>query len=371
MMSFSESGAPTSVLVVEDADEARASIRGMIEAGGGFDIVGEAKSGFEAIRATHDLSPDIVVLGLAPMDVRGIELLAYISAESPRPVVVISSLGHASADPALATVDFGNIEFVSRPPGSDAATADIMRRRLLNALDSAVHARIGGLRMNRARRAAARARRAAKRATRTGGDAPGEPTRCAIGIAASTGGPRALLEIIPHLSVDLPACVLVVQHMPPLFTSYLAQRLDRSSPLRVKEAIAGELLKSGVVYLAPGGVHMSLQSTRAGVSIALEEGEPLWGLRPAADILFPAIARHFGPRSVGVVLTGMGKDGAAGLRAIQEVGGWTGIQDPATAVVASMPRSAKLYAHAELSLDRLAENVNEEAVSRSRPGQLV
>jgi two-component system, chemotaxis family, protein-glutamate methylesterase/glutaminase len=353
----------TSVLVVEDGDVARDELRAIIESTTAYRVVAEAKSGFDAIRAVHELNPDIVVVGVSPMDARGVELLAYISAEAPRPVVVVSGQVQASSDPTIATIDFGNIEFVVRPPGDDRATADVFRRRLQNALDSASHTRIGGLRMNRARRAAARASRAARRAARAGGDAGGEPARCVIAVAASTGGPRALLELIPRLKPDLPASVLVVQHMPALFTSYLAQRLDRSSVLRVKEAEAGELVKTGVVYLAPGGYHMALQRTGAGLSITLEDGEPVWGLRPAADVLFASVARHLGPRCAGVVLTGMGKDGTAGLRAIQEVGGWTGVQDLSTAVVASMPRSAKPYAAVELPLDQLAAHANEQAMN--------
>jgi two-component system chemotaxis response regulator CheB len=365
-MSSSEPIEPrTTVLVVEDAQGVRAELVRIVASTGGYEVVAEARSGYEAIRATHERSPDVVVIGLGPMDVRGIELLAYISAESPRPVVVLSDQAQTMTDPALATVDFGNLEFVVRPtgPGSEEA----LRRRLSAALDAAANARIGGLRMNRARRAAARASRAARRAARAGGDVEGSPAQCAITIAASTGGPRALLELVPQLPAELPAAVLIVQHMPAVFTPFLAERLDRSSALQVKEAAAGELVKAGVVYLAPGGRHMALQRTGAGISITLEDTEPVWGLRPAADVLFSSVARHFGPRSVGVVLTGMGKDGAAGLRAIHEVGGWTAVQDQATAVVASMPRAARPFAAVELPLDRMASILGEQAGARAKP----
>jgi len=364
-MSSSEPIEPrTTVLVVEDAEAGRAEIISIIDETDGFDVVAEARSGYEAIRATHERNPDIVVIGLAPMDVRAIEVLAYISAEAPRPVVVLSGHAHAMAEPALASVDFGNLEFVVRPQG--AGSHDVLRRRLLAALEAAANARIGGLRINRARRAAERARNAARRAARTGGDLAGQPATCAVAIAASTGGPRALLEIVPQLPAELPAAVVVVQHMPAVFTAYLAERLDRSSALQVKEAGAGELLKAGVVYLAPGGLHMALQRTAGGISITLENGEPVWGLRPAADVLFHAVARHYGPRSVGVVLTGMGKDGAAGLRAIHEVGGWTAVQDPSSAVVSSMPRAARPFATVELPLERIAGAVVEQATTRAR-----
>jgi len=367
LMSSSEHGpdARTTVLVVEDSAEERARLGEIIESTNRFDVIAEARSGYEAIRATHERSPDIVVLALGSMDVRGLELLAYISAESPRPVVVLTSNAQAATDPTLASVDFGNIEFVLRP---GATSTDVLRLRMLHALENAASSRIGGLRINRARRAAERASRAARRAGRTTGDAAGQPARLAVVLAASTGGPRALLEVVPQMPATLGAAVLVVQHMPAVFTSYFAERLARSSALHVKEAKAGELLKSGVVYLAPGGLHMALQRTAAGISITLEDTEPIWGLRPAADVLFSSVARHFGPRTVGVVLTGMGKDGAAGLRAVQEVGGWTAVQDPATAIAASMPRAAQPWADAELPLHKIARAVVDQAAARIQAG---
>jgi two-component system chemotaxis response regulator CheB len=279
---------------------------------------------------------------------------------------VLSANAQAAADPALASVDFGNIEFVLRPNGTGESAADVLRKRLLHALENAASSRIGGLRINRARRAAARASRAARRAARTGADAAGRPADAVVVIAASTGGPRALLQVVPQLPADLNAAVLIVQHMPAVFTPFLAQRLDRSCVLHVKEGSAGELVKRGVVYLAPGGYHMALQRTGTGIAITLEEGEPVWGLRPAADVLFGSVARHFGPRSAGVVLTGMGRDGAAGLRAIYEVGGWTAVQDPSTAIVPSMPRAARPYATAELPLHSIAQALVDHATKQGK-----
>jgi len=354
----------TSVLVVEDNGDVREALASIVADTSGFRVVTQSRSGYDAIRATHHENPDMLVLGMGAMDVRAIELLAFIAAESPRPVVVVAEHPQVVSDPALATVDIGNIEFVTRPTGDTDDT--VLRQRLTAALEASASATIGGLRISRARRAAARATRAARRAARTGGDAAGGPARCAVAIAASTGGPRALIEVLPGLSEDLEAAVVVVQHMPVGFTAYLAERLDRTCSIHVREAKDRELLKNGVAYLAPGGRHMALQRTAAGISVALEDGEPVWGLRPAADVLFASVARHFGSDSVGVVLTGMGKDGAAGLRAIRDVGGWTAVQDPSAAVVASMPRTARPFAHAELALVDVARAVGEQVDARTR-----
>jgi two-component system, chemotaxis family, protein-glutamate methylesterase/glutaminase len=178
--------------------------------------------------------------------------------------------------------------------------------------------------------------------------------RIVVAIAASTGGPRVLAELIPRLPGDLPAAVVVVQHMPRFFTAAFAERLDTMSDLPVREASAGALLQSGTVYLAPGGCHLSLARGPQGLSFRLEAGEPIWGVRPSADVFFCAAARYFGPACIGAVLTGMGRDGAAGLRAIREGGGWAVVQDEKSAVMPSMPRAAAPYAHVALPTGMIA-----------------
>jgi two-component system chemotaxis response regulator CheB len=360
----------STVLVVDDDTRERAQLCAIVNAAGAFAVVAQASSGYEAIRAIHEHNPDIVALDLERDGDRSLDLLGYIMAESPRPVIVLSEQALPLPHPVLNAIDFSAIEFVVKPASRGTADSEILQRRLLAALDAAANARIGGLRIDRAKRAAARASRAARRAGRTGTDASGPPAQSAVAIAASTGGPRALLEVVPQLPEDLPAAVLIVQHMPAGFTRLLAERLDRVSRLTVREASAGEVLKAGVVYLAPGGVHMALQRTAGGISVTREETEPVWGLRPAADVLFGAVARHFGPRSMGLVLTGMGRDGANGLRAIREVGGWTAVQDVASAVVSSMPRAAAPHAVLQLPLENLARAIATHAaqLSRTRTG---
>lgn len=189
------------------------------------------------------------------------------------------------------------------------------------------------------------------------------PARCAIGIAASTGGPRALTQLIPQLGAGLPAAVFVVQHMPALFTSALARRLHRSALLSVIEAEDGMRVAEGRVYVAPGGRHLELHREEAGVLLRLSDAPPVWGVRPAADVLFPSLARMYGRAAIGVVLTGMGRDGAAGLDAIRQVGGWTVAQDEGSSVIASMPRAAAVHAHAVLELHAIAAHITQRVRS--------
>ena len=183
----------------------------------------------------------------------------------------------------------------------------------------------------------------------------------AVAIAASTGGPRALVEVVPAFPRDLGAAVLVAQHMPAGFTAGLARRLDVLSPLGVSEGIHGEAVLANHVYIAPGGRHMTVSSDGKQARIALDDSAPVWGVRPAADPLFQSVAVHFGAACVGVVLTGMGRDGSAGLSAMRAAGGGAVVQDRETATIYGMPQSALEEAGADrvAPLGMVAASVSE------------
>lgn len=350
-MSYSD--ARRRVLVVEDSDLIRAIVVRLIEEGGEFRVVAEARTGFEAIQKVHEVEPDVVTLDLEMPGLNGHDTLGYIMSEAPRPVVILSAHGTAGAEPALRALDLGAVEVVPKPDGTGPAELTWLGSRLREALRAAVQASISNLDVRLRQVGGRRARRPTDE----------REARCVVAIAASTGGPRALDEVIPLLPEGLPAAVLVVQHMPARFTKFLAERLDAVSQLPVREAAEGDAVLRGHVYIAPGGLHMSVRREPTGIVTALDQRAPLWGVRPAADLLFNAVAGHYGPRTVGVVLTGMGRDGADGLRSIRQVGGWTIAQDAESSVIFGMPRAAAPFAREVLPLGRISRSVAEHAAA--------
>lgn len=344
MSSFESAPRKARVLVVDDSELMRSLLTELIGDSMDFRVIGQAGNGYEAIRMIHELNPDIVTLDLEMPELGGLETLGYIMSEAPRPVIVVSSHVAEQAEPALKALEYGAVDIVLKPAGDSREEIDLLSDRLLDALRAATSVRIGNLAMKRT-------------VKRAGAPAPSAPTvsaRSAIGIAASTGGPRALSEIVPRLPVGLPSAFLIVQHMPPGFTKPFAERLASLGDIPVSEAHDGQIIRAGNVYLAPAGSHMALRRTSDGIVAAIEGGESVWGVKPAADVLFKSLAEHFGPASGGVVLTGIGRDGSAGLRAIREVGGWTAVQDSATSVVYGMPRNASEHADDHLALADMA-----------------
>lgn len=329
------------VLIVDDNALLAAVLRDLIESIGDFEVVAIARDGEEGLRLVHELDPDIVTLDIEMPGMDGLAVLGYIMSELPRPVVMISgATTRGSVDLTIRALELGAVDFVGKPAGNSRADWEGSRRRIEDALRASVMMNLQGMRML-ARpqvRPPAPPKLPPKRAT------------MAVAIASSTGGPRALADVVPMFPATLDAAILIVQHMPPGFTSGLARRLDQLSDLTVTEAAHGEVLYPGRVYLAPGGYHMTVARGPEGLSIALDTGAALHGVRPAADYLFMSVAKYFGARSVGVVLTGMGRDGASGLKAMRETGAGAVVQDRATSSIYGMPQQALLEAGADFEV---------------------
>jgi two-component system, chemotaxis family, protein-glutamate methylesterase/glutaminase len=329
------------VLVVDDSAFMRRMTSQIIDGSGEFTVIGTARNGYDALKQIHTLDPDLVTLDVDMPELDGLNALGYIMSEMPRPVVMLSAGTTGSGQAAtLRALELGAVDFVCKPSGSISLDLRLISDQLLGALRAAMQTNVAALRMM-------------PRVAIEAGE-PSTPSHdgatSAVVIASSTGGPRALPAVLPRLPRTFGAAVLVVQHMPATFTKSLAQRLDVISPLEIDEAEDGELVIQGRVYVAPGGHHMTVRSTSTGPRIALDQSPPVWGVRPAADNLFRSAAEVFGASTLAVVLTGMGRDGAEGTRAIRAAGGQAIAQDRETSTIFSMPQAAIDIGGAEVVL---------------------
>jgi two-component system chemotaxis response regulator CheB len=330
----------TTVLVVDDSAFMRKLIAEMVESSGEYRVVGTATDGIEALEQIRALGPDIVTLDIEMPRLDGLQALEQIMKEMPRPVVMLSAAGSERGNEmTLRALDRGAIEFVRKPSGPISIDLLTVREELAAALNAARAVNMNGVRTPHAPAAPVTADTPATKATISA-------TRV-VAIAASTGGPRALGEIIPHLPENLGAAVLIAQHMPREFTRTLSRRLNAMSRLPVSEAEDGEPLRENRVYLAPGGYHMRIVGEVGDGTIRLDTSPAVWGVRPAADPLFASAAEIFGAFAVGVILTGMGRDGAEGLRQIREAGGMGVVQDRDSSIVYGMPQAALSLAGAD------------------------
>jgi two-component system chemotaxis response regulator CheB len=341
------------VLIADDSAFMRKILSSAL-AEGGFDVVGTARDGDEALRMCAQLRPDVMTLDLAMPGVDGIAVLRGLRERRiGTPVVVVSAFSPAHGARAVDALAEGAFDLVVKPDAGQplSAFSDTLRR--ITATAAATRAA--------ARPAAASATPAAPatrfpRATRT--PVPRANGRIVV-IACSTGGPKALADLVPALPAPLGAGSLLVQHMPSGFTASLAARLDRFSALNVREARRGDRLEPGTLLMAPGGLHLRLGTD--GVA-ALTEEDPVGGLRPRADLTIVDAARLFGERVLLVVLTGMGRDGLDGARAVHRAGGRILVEAERTCTVYGMPRAVAEagLANATLPLGELADAITEE-----------
>ncbi len=318
---------PVKLLIVDDSPFTRHTLARRLASEGGVDVVGHASNGIEALEQVKRLRPDVVTMDIEMPRMDGLAALERLMAENPMPVVMLSSLTGEGTVETLRALELGAVDFFlkssrANPAGLDEAATDL-RDKIVNAARS-------------------NPRRLGPRVSPT---VPGRPTEtprnrastmsAVVVIGTSTGGPKALMELLPAIPGNIPAGMLIVQHMPPGFTRSLAERLDDLSPLHVREAEAGALVRPGEALLAPGGYHMTVDNTGR---VQLDEGPTQNGVRPAADPAMETIARAYGRRSVGVVLTGMGSDGRRGASYIKRAGGRVAAEDESTSIVFGMPR---------------------------------
>jgi two-component system chemotaxis response regulator CheB len=320
----------------------------------GFDVVATAADGDEALAACNEHRPDALTLDLAMPGMDGIGVLRALreGRAEPVPVVVVSAFSPARGARAVDALAEGAFDLVAKPAFGESLDAFSLElgRKVTEAAHSGARVR---------RRAA---RRVERRPAVAAGPARATRTGRLVVIASSTGGPKALGELIPRLPSPLGAGTLLVQHMPPGFTASLAARLDAASALQVREAAGGESLAPGLALLAPGGSHLRLGDDRR---VRLSADEPIGGLRPRADLTIADAARVFGRRLLLVVLTGMGKDGLRGAADVRRLGGRILTEAESTCTVYGMPRAVAEagLSDAALELDDLADAIAREATA--------
>jgi two-component system chemotaxis response regulator CheB len=351
------------VLVVDDSAFMRRLITEIIESLPEFIVVGTGCDGEEAIEKVRSLRPDIVTLDIEMPGMDGLAALSQIMAEMPRPVVMLSAAGSDTGNAlTIRALELGAVEFVRKPSGPVSVDLALVRAELLRALAAAAAVRVPSTSFDNPARpnlgqllAAYSARKAVddRRLSEDYGpitetaEFPVGPVGCAVVIAASTGGPKALADLMSHLPESLDAGILVVQHMPADFLPSFALRLSQLAPFPVHVARDGQRVMSHNIYLAPGNLHMSVARAGASVVIRTDAGPSICGVRPSADPLFMSAAKVFGANVVGVVLTGMGRDGSEGLRAVRAAGGGAIVQDRASSIIYGMPRAALALAGAD------------------------
>lgn len=336
-MSLSSSYSPVRVLIADDSSFMRAALSRMVESDDSLCVVGTAQSGLETIAKINALRPDVVTLDIDMPGLDGLETLKRVMSESPLPVIIVSALSREGAEATLAALALGAFDCVAKQLSYDSADVFKVQDELVGKIRAAAGSRLPAPRfssqLDRPQLRPASAHAASATAAVL-------PAPAIIVIGASTGGPKALQQVLFALPADLPIPILVVQHMPIGFIGQLARRFNDLCSLRVREAEDSDHLRAGHVYLAPTGTHLVVfrrSATDVMVRLTLlPSGLPHI---PAVDVMMSSVAEVFGASAMGIILTGMGDNGALGMQDIFRAGGRTLGQDQATSVVYGMPRA--------------------------------
>lgn len=372
-----------SVLVVDDSALMRNLVGRIVESAGDLRLAGKAMNGKFALSKIPTLDPDVIILDLEMPEMNGVQFLQeYQNHLMEMPVIVLSAVAKKGAKITMDALAHGAVDFIMKPQGTahdevkEIAEQLIEMIRLYGRKYQQKKARLSPTRgtgtaphqpsaissphiSKPAEPLPSLNRRSAPERTPKG--PPGQLEIIAMGI--STGGPNALRQIFAEIDPDLPVPVLVVQHMPAGFTLEFARSLDRNSPLEIKEAADGDIVKPGRVLIAPGDHHIRVERRKLATIIRLGQDSPVSGHRPSADVLFESVGATYGNQAMGVIMTGMGKDGAQHIGDIYEAGGITLGQDSESSVVYGMPRVAfeNGYITEQLSLDRMALEISQWA----------
>ncbi|MCS7199024.1 MAG: chemotaxis response regulator protein-glutamate methylesterase [Caldimicrobium sp.] len=335
-----------SVLIVDDSAIMRKLISDILAKDSDIVVVGQAVNGKDAIEKAKILKPNVITLDIEMPEMDGLTALKFLKKEVPQAkIIMFSSLTQEGAKATLEALSLGAYDFVPKPSTKSFLESvkkiehDLIPKIKSVTLSQEVKTFKPTVQLPKLRSGIYRA----------------------IGIGVSTGGPQTLLEIFKNIPATLRVPIFIVQHMPPIFTRQLAERLDKISPLTVKEAEDGEVIKEGYVYVAPGDYHMRIKVNNRDKIITLNQDPPINNCRPAVDVLFESLAEVFNGTCLGIILTGMGRDGTEGARKIKQKGGGIIAQDSSSSIVFGMPRAVIEAGLADevLSLQEIPKRIRE------------
>jgi two-component system chemotaxis response regulator CheB len=334
------------VLVVDDSALMRKLIPAILARDSSIEVVGTAMDGAFALKKIEELRPDVVTLDLEMPRMDGLEMLRLIMRRAPLPIILFSTHSTKGGYATLKALALGAVDFLAKPKEAAAGHLEEIADQLIAKIKVAKRAAKRKLPPVTVKEELPKLAKASR---------PALAPRRVIAVGISTGGPNALQYVLSQIPSDFLSTIVVVQHMPEGFTEMFAKRLDECCPLEVQEARSGDLLLAGRVLICPGNRHMMVRRMPRGDMVVLSDGPPVNGHRPSADVLFHSVAQEFSLMSVGVLMTGMGEDGAEGLGAIKAAGGMTIAQSEDTCVVSGMPRAAILkgYANKVIPLEGL------------------
>ncbi|MBT2691465.1 chemotaxis response regulator protein-glutamate methylesterase [Bacillus sp. ISL-55] len=334
------------VLIVDDSAFMRKLINDFLSEHPEIDVIGAARNGEDAIKKWRELRPDVITLDVEMPKLNGLEVLKTIMKEQPLPVVMLSSTTKEGADTTLQAIQAGAVDFVAKPSGSISIDLHKIKTELIQKVLSASKANLSKINFLEDSQSVGKKQKSSigseikevRHVTTRGFTRESKKIVC---IGTSTGGPRALQQVITSLPKDIDVPVLVVQHMPPGFTKSLANRLDSLSQITVKEAEDGELLQKGTAYIAPGGFHMEVKNLGSTLAVSLSLSPPRNGHRPSVDVMFESVSSVKNYSKIAVIMTGMGSDGSKGLVEMKKSGTVKAIaESQETSIVFGMPKAA-------------------------------
>lgn len=326
------------VVIADDSAFMRKVIREFLSSHPEMDVVAAARNGKEAIEKVKQFRPDVVTMDVEMPELDGLHALSWIMEHMPTPVVMLSSLTKEGAEVTFEAIEKGAVDFIAKPSGTISLDLYKVKREIIEKVLAASKAKVYPAGQKPAE---AIAGRRSREDLEKGKVTSQRSSRNIVVIGTSTGGPRALQQVVTRLPDDIAAPILVVQHMPPGFTKTLAQRLDSLSAVHVKEADHKEILQRGVVYIAPGGFHLKVKESEGKATAWLTEEPSINGHRPAVDVLFESVSRMDNYQVIAVIMTGMGSDGVNGLIQLKKAGGVHAIaESEESCVVFGMPKAA-------------------------------